>query len=533
MKMIYKLSKSIKAIAVFLLVFFYELFYVWTINNTIEYTVDKHVKLIFEKGIKKEFILLVLLMLALTAIRQILIYITKLYNKNLATKLRFNVYSSMTDYAFKENIEKDRLYTLISDNLESVISVFSSYMDYLLVIAASVGSAAYIVTLDLRIAMVLVVIGLSLLAYSFIFKDKLYKKEEILLEKNENLKEYNNFFYETVLDRAKYADLKYEEEYDRRFKKYKIAFKDANIASLKYLFTPYILGFAQTYLPIIIIYFWKIDITLGELMALLLTITSFMGIFRNTVDYIAELEKKKAAYKSIETFLGIKDEEISEEYIEKTGSALEVKDLKLKLANHELCFDDMNISKNGLYIIKGEKGIGKTTFFKAILGDKNIDYSGTIKLYGKDIRECSRNYISRCIAYMQQDSPIIDGDLKTVFTNIRASITDEEMINILKSVAIVPDEFQASNYHELLNKFIEQNQISEGQRQRLSLAYTLAMDKDIVLLDEPTSHLDRASKEIIIDTLKKVSKEKLVLTISHDEDLISTGDNVFKFNISI
>lgn len=533
MKIIYKLSKSIKAIAVFLLVFLYEIFYVWTINKTIEYTVDKHVKLIFEKGIKKEFILLVLLMLVLTAIRQILLYSVKLYNKNLATKLRFNVYSSMTDHAFKENIKKDRLYTLISDNLESVISVFASYMDYLLVIAASIGSAAYIVTLDARIAMVLVVIGLSLLAYSFIFKDKLYKKEEILLEKNENLKEYNSFVYETVLDRAKYSDSKYEEEYDRRYKKYKIAFKDANMASLKYMFTPYILGFAQTYLPIIIIYFWKIDITLGELMALLLTITSFMGIFRNTVDYIAELEKKKAAYKSIEMFLGANDEVISEEYIEKTGSALEVKDLKLKLANHELCLDDMKVSNNGLYIIKGEKGIGKTTFFKAILGDKTIDYSGTIKLYGKGIKDCSRNYISNRLAYMQQNAPIIDGDIKTVFRNIRASLTEDAMIDILKSVAIVPDEFQASNYHKLLKRFIEQDQISEGQRQRLSLAYTLAMDKDIVLLDEPTSHLDRASKEIIIDTLKKVSKEKLVLTISHDEELINTGDNVFKFNISI
>lgn len=532
MKMIYKLSKSIKAIAVFLLLFLYEIFYVWTINNTIEYTVDKHVKLIFEKGIKKEFILLVILMLALTAIRQILLYSLKLYNKNLATKLRFNVYSSMTDHAFKENIKKDRLYTLISDNLERVISVFASYMDYLLVIAASIGSAAYIVTLDIKIAMVLVVIGLSLLVYSFIFKDNLYKKEEILLEKNENLKEYNNFVFETVLDRDKYSDSKYEEEYDRRFKKYKIAFKDANMASLKYMFTPYILGFAQTYLPIIIIYFWKIDITLGELMALLLTITSFMGIFRNTVDYIAELEKKKAAYKSIEKFLYANDEEISEEYIEKTGSALDVKDLKLKLSSHELYLDDMNISKNGLYIIKGEKGIGKTTFFKAILGDKTIDYSGTIKLYGKDIKDCSRNYISNCLAYMQQNSPIIDGDIKTVFRNIRASLTEDAMIDILKSVVIVPDEFQASDYHELLNKFIEQNQISEGQRQRLSLAYTLAMDKNVVLLDEPTSHLDAASKEIVIGTLKILAKEKMLLIITHDDQIIKTSENVFKFNIA-
>lgn len=533
MKMIYKLSKSIKAIAVFLLVFFYEIFYVWTINNTIEYTVDKHVKLIFEKGIKKEFIMLVLLMLVLTAIRQILLYSVKLYNKNLAAKLRFNVYSSMTDHAFKENIKKDRLYTLISDNLESVISVFASYMNYLLVIAASIGSAAYIVTLDIKIAMVLVVIGLLLLVYSFIFKDKLYKKEEILLEKNENLKEYNNFVYETVLDRAKYSDSKYEKEYNRRFKKYKLAFKDANMASLKYMFTPYILGFAQTYLPIIIIYFWKIDITLGELMALLLTITSFMGIFRNTVDYIADLEKKKAAYKSIEMFLEGNDELISGENIEKIGSALEVKDLKLKLSSHELYIDDMNISKNGLYIISGEKGIGKTTFFKAILGDKNIDYSGTIKLYGKDIKDCSRNYISNCLAYMQQDSPIIDGDIKTVFRNIRASLTEEEMINILKSVAIVPDEFQASGYRELLDSFIEKDKISEGQRQRLSLAYVLAMDKDVLLLDEPTSHLDSASKEIVLDALKKLAKEKMLLIITHYDQIIKTSENVFKFNIAI
>lgn len=267
-------------------------------------------------------------------------------------------------------------------------------------------------------------------------------------------------------------------------------------------------------------------------MALLLTITSFMGIFRNTVDYIAELEKKKAAYKSIEKFLYANDEEISEEYIEKTGSALDVKDLKLKLSSHELYLDDMNISKNGLYVIKGEKGIGKTTFFKAILGDKNIDYSGTIKLYGKDIKDCSRNYISNYLAYMQQNAPIIDGDLKTVFTNIRASITDEEMINILKSVAIVSDEFQASDYHELLNKFIEQNQISEGQRQRLSLAYTQAMDKNVVLLDEPTSHLDAASKEIVIGTLKILAKEKMLLIITHDDQIIKTSENVFKFNIA-
>ena len=184
MKMVYKLSKSIKLLFIFLLAFLYEAFYVWMINNTIEYTVDKHVKLIFENGIKKEFIWLVLIMLTLTAFRQLLFYVARLYNKEISTKLRLNVYSSMIDSAFKENIEKDKLYTLISDNLESLVSVFDTYLDYLLVIAASLASVIYIFTLDIKIVIVLSAIGLTLLLYSYAFKGNLYKREEELLEKN-------------------------------------------------------------------------------------------------------------------------------------------------------------------------------------------------------------------------------------------------------------------------------------------------------------------------------------------------------------
>lgn len=535
MKMVYKLSKSIKLLLIFLLAFLYEAFYVWMINNTIEYTVDKHVKLIFENGIKKEFICLVLIMLALTAFRQLLFYVARLYNKEISTRIRLTVYSSMIDSAFKENIEKDKLYTLISDNLESLVSVFDTYLDYLLVIAASLASVIYIFTLDIKIVIVLSAIGLALLLYSYVFKGNLYKREEELLEKNENLKKYNNYMYETVLDRAKYSDRKFEEDYEARFNNYKLAFKNSRMANLKYMFIPYILGFAQTYLPILIIYFWNIEITLGELTALLLTITSFMGIFRNTVEYIADLEKKKAAYETIKLFLKptneLSNEKYEEQYEENSAAYLEIKDLKLKLAKHKLYIGDMNVLKNGLYIISGEKGIGKTTFFRAILGDRTIDYSGNIKLCGKDIRECSRNYIARSVSYMKQDSPIIDGHIRTVFYNINDALTEDQMIKILKAVGIYPDEFKCRDYYNLLDKYIERDKISEGQRQRLSLSYVLARDKNIILLDEPTSHLDRVSKALVMNTLNKLSKEKIVLIISHDNDLISNNPCVYKFKV--
>lgn len=528
MSLIYRLTKNIKILLMLLIVFLYEIFYVWMINNTIEYTVDKHVKLIFKNGIKTEFIFLVLIMIALTSIRQILTYLVKLYNKNLSTKLRSSVYSSMTEYAFKDNLTKDKLYALISDNLENVISIFDDYTNYLLVIAASLGSAAYIVTLDIRIVIILSAIGLLLLTYSFIFKGKLYKKEETLLEKSKDFKEYNNYMYETVLDRSKYSNTKFEKEYESKFEKYRLEFKDANLSNLKYMFIPYMLGFAQTYLPLLIIYFWKIDIILGELMALLLTITSFMGIFRNTVEFIADTEKKKAAFNSIKIFLNKNVDLITEQHFETQKNSLEIKNLKLKLPHHELCISDINICNNGLYKISGEKGIGKTTLFKAMLGDENIKYSGKIMLNDIDIKECSIKYISKYISYMQQNSPIIDGTIKTVFNNINYSLEESQMINILKSVAISPDDFQSNDYNDLLETFIEQDKISEGQRQRLSLAYTLAMGKNILLLDEPTSHLDFATKEIVINTLNKLSKDKIILIISHDDKLISKNNFTLK-----
>lgn len=129
---------------------------------------------------------------------------------------------------------------------------------------------------------------------------------------------------------------------------------------------------------------------------------------------------------------------------------------------------------------------------------------------------------------MQQNSPIIDGTIKTVFNNINYSLEESQMINILKSVAISPDDFQSNDYNDLLETFIEQDKISEGQRQRLSLAYTLAMGKNILLLDEPTSHLDFATKEIVINTLNKLSKDKIILIISHDDKLISKNNFTLK-----
>ena len=72
--------------------------------------------------------------------------------------------------------------------------------------------------------------------------------------------------------------------------------------------------------------------------------------------------------------------------------------------------------------------------------------------------------------------------------------------------------------------------LSEGELQRLAIARNLYMHSDIIIFDEPTSSLDFENKKIIIDLLKKIKNEKIIIVITHDKDLIKISKNKIYLN---
>ena len=72
--------------------------------------------------------------------------------------------------------------------------------------------------------------------------------------------------------------------------------------------------------------------------------------------------------------------------------------------------------------------------------------------------------------------------------------------------------------------------LSGGQRQRISLARAIICKPELLILDEPTSSLDKESEELIFDSLKKISKFTTIILITHDSKIINLADKIYFIN---
>jgi len=162
--------------------------------------------------------------------------------------------------------------------------------------------------------------------------------------------------------------------------------------------------------------------------------------------------------------------------------------------------------------IIGPNGAGKSTLFDCMLG-LNTKYKGTIKFFGKDIRN-SKNYL-KGIGYVPQ-KPIFEKNFPvTVNDVVRMGLrneSDREKIDeILQQLWI----------HELRNRRI--GELSGGQQQRVFIAKALVNNPKILILDEPVAGIDQQSIELFYSILRELnSKQKItIIWSSHDLDAVN------------
>lgn len=182
---------------------------------------------------------------------------------------------------------------------------------------------------------------------------------------------------------------------------------------------------------------------------------------------------------------------------------------KVALKNITLFFP-----KNGFVCIKGKSGSGKTTLLN-ILGLIEKSTVGDIFLKGNDVSNFSEK---KRLQYLNKESSFIfkENNLFEEFTvkqNIVFGLNfhnnvDEKVREVLKLVNL-------RNYE---NRKV--SNLSGGQKQRVSIARAIARNSKIILADEPTSSLDIENSNEIYKILKEISKEKLVVVVSHDKNNI-------------
>lgn len=180
---------------------------------------------------------------------------------------------------------------------------------------------------------------------------------------------------------------------------------------------------------------------------------------------------------------------------------------KKVLSNINLSFDD-----TGFVAIIGESGSGKSTLINIMSGIEAPD-SGELYFNHKSISyENERTRIKsilKQVAYMPQRQILLND--KTVYENLKEilelfQIDDESQINtVLKQVRL---------NEKYKNRLV--STLSTGEAQRVCIALNLLKQANILVLDEATENLDEANREFIFGILKEISKEKLVVLVTHD-----------------
>jgi len=176
--------------------------------------------------------------------------------------------------------------------------------------------------------------------------------------------------------------------------------------------------------------------------------------------------------------------------------------------------------KNGEKIaLVGESGAGKTTLLKLLLGLEKVD-AGEIYLQGKTLHPVTAQ---ENIAWIGQQASIFYG---TIAENISLfnPIYSTEQIEIAATAAGVM-EFSHHLGNGLTSMIGERGYgLSGGQVQRIALARAFLKDAPLILLDEPTAHLDEVTKKQLLDVIETLFKNKTLIIASHDAAVIARMD---------
>ncbi len=185
----------------------------------------------------------------------------------------------------------------------------------------------------------------------------------------------------------------------------------------------------------------------------------------------------------------------------------------------QIALNDVSIKfrKNEFVTILGQSGSGKTTMLNILGGLDKYD-SGDLIINGKSTKKFKDKdwdaYRNKSIGFIFQSYNLINhiSILKNVemalkLNNVSRRKRRELAINALNKVGLL----------EHINK--KPNELSGGQMQRVAIARSLVNDPDIILADEPTGALDSKTSIQIMDIIKKISEEKLVIMVSHNKEL--------------
>ena len=441
-------------------------------------------------------------------------------------KLPFAVYETSDIGDMKMRLDDD----------SNQVGNFASYqtIDYLISYVTLVISLVLLFIIDWRLALFSVIT----IPLTFWVDHLLSKRESNLNNSNrENDQKMSTWLHSSVQGWREIRTLNLEKSQERQFVRFLHNFalyfgKWINYWTARVLVIPKI---KDEFLMQFGLYFvGGLLIMNGELkISNLLLFAMYYGVLSNAVQTVsstdAELQSSEPYVNRLLESINKEDCSAERGIIPDDTNVIELKDVSFTYHNNEkeiVSGLNLRIGKGEHVAITGKSGGGKTTLLKLITGMVEPT-SGAVYFSGISLRDINLEVMHSRIGFIMQENVLFNTTIRENLLYGKENASELELRDaceracILSLIEGLPDGFESIIGERGIK-------LSGGERQRIVLARLFLRNVDIFIFDEATSALDQYSENIIYDTIKKVTKDKTIIIVSHRESSIELCDRQIK-----
>ena len=171
--------------------------------------------------------------------------------------------------------------------------------------------------------------------------------------------------------------------------------------------------------------------------------------------------------------------------------------------------------------IVGPTGAGKTTMVNLLMKFYDIN-SGDIRIDGVSTKDLTRENIHDLFTMVLQDTWLFEGTVKENIIYNQENVSDERVIEVCKEVGL--DHFIRTLPNGYNSYLSENDTVSAGQKQLLTIARGMIQDSPFLILDEATSNVDTRTEELVQQAMDKLTEGRTSFIIAHRLSTIKNAD---------
>jgi ABC-type multidrug transport system fused ATPase/permease subunit len=267
----------------------------------------------------------------------------------------------------------------------------------------------------------------------------------------------------------------------------------------------------------------------------LLAFQGYLSFVYNPAQYLAsanlQMQNALAALERVSALYDIVPEESGKgSVIDHLHGEVDFQNVSFSYTEDEPVLEDVSchIQPGEHVAIVGPSGVGKTTLVSLLLRFYQPT-KGEILFDGQPADSYELHSLRSRIGYVSQSSSLLSG---TILENLRYGNEGATLEQVIQACKVSGIHETISKMNDGYDALIEENgvNLSEGQRQRLSIARAVIKNPDIIILDEPTSALDSIVEKSIFESLPKLLCDKTMFVVAHRLATIQNSDRILLLN---